>query len=482
MKMTIFQRVAIGHFLILLLFLVLGVYIAVTLTNLNHDILAVTRINSTAVGQVDALMDDLLSQRALEQKYLITGDADYATAFDAVCRTFQNELSALQRSFETDEIPIPFERLGQTCGSYQQLFNEQVTQAASDTDVRSIYEKRRKVLLSSLQDDLTASRNTLLGTMDRKIDQISIESQRLMRVTLTLGLFAMVLAFGVSILNTRGISRSIKQLKRQTQSIGQGHFEAIEPEKAPAEFRELVTSFNDMSRRLKELDRLKQDFVSHVSHELRTPLAAVNEASAMLKEGVFEGQPAARKELLEIVENESARLIHSVNRILDLSKLEAGMMSYRFQKGDLVELVRERVLQLAPLAYQKEIDFELEPPQEVPAVSMDSEQMSQVVDNLIGNAIKFAPEKGRVNIRIEQISEPPQIKVSIQDNGPGIEPGNLEQIFDKFKRIESRQDAVHGTGLGLSIAKHILIAHKGSLWVESSPGAGSTFIFTLPVV
>ncbi len=120
MKMTIFQRVAIGHFLILLLFLVLGVYIAVTLTNLNRDILAVTRINSTAVGQVDALMDDLLSQRSLEQKYLITGDTDYATAFDTVCRTFQSELSALQRSFEIDEIPIPFDRLGQTCGSYQQ--------------------------------------------------------------------------------------------------------------------------------------------------------------------------------------------------------------------------------------------------------------------------------------------------------------------------------------------------------------------------
>lgn len=481
MKMTIFQRVAIGHLLILLLFLVLGLYLIITLKNLNRDIVAITRINSAAVGQVDALVDDLLSQRALEQKFLITGDADYARAFGTVCDAFQSGLMALQQSVANDSTPIPFDRMGRTCESYQRLFAEDATQAVSDMDIRLDYEKRRKLLLGHLQEDLTTSRTAIQETLDRKIDLISTDSKRLMQVTLTLGLFAVVLAFGVSFFNTRGISRSLEQLKRQTRSIGQGRFETILPEKAPAEFGELVTAFNTMSRRLKDLDRLKQDFISHVSHELRTPLAAVNEASAMLKEGVFKGQPAARKELLDIVESESARLIRSVNRILDLSRLEAGMMTYQFQKGDLVELVRERVLQLAPLAYQKKIDFELEPPQEVPAVSMDSEQMSQVVDNLIGNAIKFAPEKGRVNIRIEQVLEQPQVKVSIQDSGPGIEPGNLEQIFDKFKRIESRQDAVHGTGLGLSIAKHILIAHKGSLWVESSPGAGSTFIFTLPL-
>jgi CHASE3 domain sensor protein len=150
MKMTIFQRVAIGHFLILLLFLVLGVYIAVTLNSLNRDILAVTRINSTAVTRVDALMDDLLSQRALEQKYLITGDKDYADAFDTVCRTFQSELSDLQHSIQTDDISIPFERLEKTCDSYQQLFKEEVAQTVADDARRHIYEKRRTVLLSSL--------------------------------------------------------------------------------------------------------------------------------------------------------------------------------------------------------------------------------------------------------------------------------------------------------------------------------------------
>ena len=481
MKMTIFQRVAIGHFLILLLFLVLGGYIAVTLKNLNRDINAVTRINSAAVVQLDALTDDLLSQQALEQKFLITGDADYAVAFDTVCLTFQNGLTALQDTFENDTISIPFDRLGSACGNYQQLFSELATQAVTDTNIRDAYEERRKSLLADLQADLIASRNAIQTELDRKINLVYRKSNRLMQVTLFLGLIAVVLALGVSFFNTRGINHSIAQLKNQTHAIGAGRFEAIAPEKAPVEFRELVASFNNMSQRLKELDRLKHDFISHVSHELRTPLAAVHEASAMLQEDVFKEQPSARKELLEIVEHESARLIRAVNRILDLSRMEAGLMSYRIESNNLVELIRERMLQLAPLAYQKEIDFELQPPEKIPPVAMDPEQISQVVDNLIGNAIKFASDKGRVNIRIETTSESSEVKVSIEDDGPGIEPENLEKIFDKFRRIESRQDAVYGTGLGLSITKHILIAHEGSLWVESSPGAGSTFIFTLPV-
>ena len=192
--------------------------------------------------------------------------------------------------------------------------------------------------------------------------------------------------------------------------------------------------------------------------------------------------PEKQDELLAITKEECERLIDSVDRILDLSRMEAKMMDYHFRECSLVPVIRKSILKLAPIAQRKEISLELKPPPDLPLVNIDEERIGQVVENLLGNALKFSSPKGAVTIRIcRKDDQNDFIEVSISDTGCGIHRENLEKIFDRFRRIDNGRETARGTGLGLSIAKHIIAAHGGRIWVESELGQGSTFFFTLPV-
>jgi len=165
--------------------------------------------------------------------------------------------------------------------------------------------------------------------------------------------------------------------------------------------------------------------------------------------------------------------------------MEAKMMDYHFRQCSLAQVIQRGVFKVAPISLRKKVGLELKPPPDIPLVNMDEERIGQVVQNLIGNALKFTKKGDSVVVNISH-SEADNgtngtIEVSVSDTGCGIRDENLDLIFDKFKRIESGIETVRGTGLGLSIAKHIITAHGGKIWAESQPGSGSTFYFTLPV-
>jgi two-component system sensor histidine kinase GlrK len=162
--------------------------------------------------------------------------------------------------------------------------------------------------------------------------------------------------------------------------------------------------------------------------------------------------------------------------------MEAKMMEYHFNRTNLISLIRNCILKLAPIAQRKNITLELTPPPNLPEVLIDPERISQLLENLVGNALKFTDTKGSVTVSTAlKNSDDMAIEVSVSDTGCGIHEKNLNKIFDKFRRIESGKETARGTGLGLSIAKHIITVHGGKIWVESTPGKGSTFFFTLPV-
>lgn len=165
---------------------------------------------------------------------------------------------------------------------------------------------------------------------------------------------------------------------------------------------------------------------------------------------------------------------------IDLSRMEAGMMSYKFRTFSLFPIIEKSTLKLTPLAQRKKIKIEMNIEDNLPLVRIDEERITQVIENLLSNAIKFTADGGKISISANK-NEGNMITVSVTDTGCGIPKEELEKVFEKFKRIESGWVAVRGTGLGLSIAKHIITAHGGQIWVESEPGKGSTFYFTLPV-
>jgi two-component system sensor histidine kinase GlrK len=267
-------------------------------------------------------------------------------------------------------------------------------------------------------------------------------------------------------------------MRDKTAEIARGVFEANLNLPSPPEINALAQAFNSMCTKLQEVDRMKSDFFSLMSHELRTPLTSIKEGTNLFLEGKGGEVTERQKRLLTIVAEESNRLIQLVNSLLDLSKLEAGIAAFQFLKADLAPLITRVIREIEPLAEAKGIRIKRDI-QESPRVSMDTERILQVLRNLLGNAIKFTPQGGVIEISLQ--AKDGVVEVCVSDTGPGIPEEQTAIIFDKFRQaVHEGSRKIQGTGLGLAIVKQIIQSHGGRVWVESAVGRGSTFRFSLP--
>jgi Na+/proline symporter/nitrogen-specific signal transduction histidine kinase len=233
------------------------------------------------------------------------------------------------------------------------------------------------------------------------------------------------------------------------------------------------------NERLKELDRLKDDFVSTVSHELRTPLTSIRSFSEILHNNP-DLDPEKRREFLAIVVKESERLTRLINQMLDLSKIESGKPDWQLTDVDLAEVAREAAAATSQLFEDKSVRLDLRLPEAAPPVAADRDRLMQVTVNLLSNAVKFCPRAdGRVTLTL--VSDPADVILTVADNGPGIAPAHHETVFEPFRQVGDTLTAKpEGTGLGLAICRMIVDHHGGRIWVESDPGKGAIFRVRLP--
>lgn len=479
MKLTIFQRLTAGYLSIMLMVFLFGGYTAYQLNRL-------TRITHRAAGADSDVIDiagDLSTRLhillALEKKYWISRDEDFYHLFQKRQDEFRDQLKGMAGLMWDEEPKILLARALDTSQSYFDWV--ETLRKKGDEGPSDAYESERDDMirtLATLLDQIRLSGNT---ARHEKIKQSETISARVLWVSMMLAAASIVLGIAVSLLTTRQIVYPILQLRNKTRDIASGRFVAIRNMKAPPEIHDLANDFNTMSERLNELDTLKEDFVSHISHALRTPLTSIWEASSMLIRGTFDNDPASRQQLLTIVSEECKRLIDSVNRILDLSRMEAGMMDYQFTHVDLADLIRSIVFKLSPIAKSRQIRMAFDTEQAIPRVSADTDAMTQLFEDLIGNALKFTPPGGSVTVEAAVADDSRgRVLVSVSDTGCGIENEHLEHIFEKFHRIEKGKQTTRGTGLGLAIVKHIVAAHGGVIWVKSEKDKGSTFYLSLP--
>jgi signal transduction histidine kinase len=219
---------------------------------------------------------------------------------------------------------------------------------------------------------------------------------------------------------------------------------------------------------------------------LRTPLTSIKAFAQILLDSPLD--ESTQKRYLDIIDKESDRLTRLISELLDLARIERRVMSWTMVQADLREVVSKAVNPLIALSKTRQIRLEVDPSQRLP-VCVDTDRIQQVVTNIVGNAIKFSSESGSIGIRMEErTSSGPRearpgrfVAVAVSDTGPGIPQEEKERIFNKFYRGPRKYPGRSGTGLGLAISREIVVHHDGEIWVESEPGAGSTFFFTVPL-
>lgn len=246
----------------------------------------------------------------------------------------------------------------------------------------------------------------------------------------------------------------------------------------------IVAVLHDITRE-KEISQMKNDFVSHVSHELKTPLASISAYSEMLLDGeAKDGQTA--KEFYEVIQSQAKRLNRLIEDILNISRIESGLIKVEKKPISLTILIEEQFQMIKSYAEEKNISVTWgevgQKPIVFDQVYADKDMISQVVVNLLSNAVKYTPAKGSIKVKTEVDEGAGVIRVSVTDTGVGIPESEMKHVFDKFYRVEANKNMAKGTGLGLNLVKQIVEkVHNGKVFVTSKVGQGSTFGFELPL-
>ena len=268
----------------------------------------------------------------------------------------------------------------------------------------------------------------------------------------------------------------------------------------PLENASLYEEIKNTNTKLERLERLKSEFISIVSHELRTPLTAIKNSLEICLSGKAGDVSSIMDNFLNMAQRNVTRLSGIINDLLDLSKVEAGKMDFKFEKANINTPVEFMKNTFDSVAKDKNIDLILEKDENLSLTYFDNQRIEQVMSNLISNAIKFTNENGEIVVKTENINESDidkslifgvenpvfykhYVKISVKDSGIGIAHEDLKKVFDQFQQIENPLNRKNGgTGLGLPIAKQLIEAHRGFIWVESELNRGTTFSFVIPVL
>jgi len=482
MKLTIFSRLIIGYLVIFILAAVVSIYAIAQLQQLERVSSSILMIDNRLIDYEQKLSDDLFSMMRYEKKFIIINDKGLYNYFFQAKSDFDKNLKEIMSIKVTPEAAKLLKIVDKHYQRYLTLFDEEVDYLKLGRQYPiEKYRKEKEYAVNEMMEALKKIRSYIQCSTYDKIKQLSMAEANARKVAIVIGVIALIFGIVISIFITINITRPLYVIKKRTREIANGNFRNDLTLSSPPEIMALSQSFNLMCEKLQKIDKMKSDFFSLMSHELRTPLTTIKESTNLFIEGLKEGDATKKqKKLLTIINEECNRLINLVNSLLDLSKMEAGMMVYNFTQTDIVALINKVIREMEPLAETKNITIEKRINSGLPLIKIDCERILLVLRNLMGNALKFTSSGGNVQIFTE-INEH-GLLVSITDNGIGIPEKKISAIFDKYKQATiSGSNKISGSGLGLFIVKEIINAHGGKVWGESKLGEGSTFTFLLPV-
>jgi two-component system sensor histidine kinase GlrK len=481
MKLTIFSRLVIGYLIIFVLVIAMSIYAVVRIGQFNKVTQSVLMTNSRMTDYAGKLIDATLSQVRYEKKFIISKDKAFYKEFLSFKNEFDLYFGQAMLIADSSQMENILNAVKGSYQTYQSVLGEEIKYLQSHSPYSPQYYTQEKEKASNaIIEQLEKLKIYVQQNTNDKLGRLYEAGREARKMAIIMTGVFLLLGVSISFFINRSITQPISLLMKKTRDIARGDFNENLDLSSPPELAELANAFNLMCSKLNELDKMKSNFFSTMAHELRTPLSSIKMGISLFVEGREGPITESQKELLLLLKGENERLITLINSLLDLAKMEAGMMAYRFEQKNLTPLIDQVVKEIGPIIEGKKIILESKGTERLPLVKMDGERILQALRNIIGNAIKFTPEGGRVSVLARTVDQ--GVEVSVSDTGPGIPEESLASIFEKFKQARPKGTYKNkGTGLGLAIAKQIVTSHGGKIWAESKLGQGSTFFVVLPV-
>jgi two-component system sensor histidine kinase GlrK len=471
--------IAYAVFLVVLVGLtIVMVYVSSRLSSVTSDIYLVDYQKKEIT---DKLIEDLISLEETGKQYLLLQKESYKELIDEKEHdiVLAWEYLGLEKIYYDDQekkVVLDAMKIWQ---DFVERFESQIADPPDNTmDIELLFHENSNDL-GTLVGFARYVNDRAITSLDQKIVFLKSLGDQVMIFTWWALGFAISIGLIVPFIIYKSITKDITTIRAGIKHIGQGDFSYKIPLDSKDELGILADSFNNMAIRLKELDDMKSEFISIVSHELKTPLTSMKEAANLLMEGVGGNLDEKQKRLILIMEQGIKRLLQTISELLEISKLESGMVELQLEQQDINEIVSSFISEIKPYADTKGVDIHVNYLSKFCPVVVDRNKILQVLTNLTHNAIKYSHEGSVVGV---QINHPDgDIVIEIKDHGMGIPEEDLPLIFEKF--YQSKTTRGHsGIGLGLAISKSIVIAHGGQIYAKSSVGKGSVFSFSLPAV
>ena len=434
-----------------------------------------------------SFVDRLLAMESNRKKLLLLKKPEYQVRLYEAAEEIRRGLAELKSLGLTEEESVYWDELREC------LEGLLVTDLMVDQPEGSVPQGYFDLSMEAVHQLLRLNQEKMIV----RLAEMNDLEEKTIRIGVLSATFSLLTAGILSIFLIRSVTGPIHLLRKSTQEIAEGKFDHRIKLNTRDELGQLADAFNDMAEQLKRLDDMKADFMAIVSHELKTPLTSMKEAVELLLEGAVGPLNTKQSHLLNINAQGIQKLAYFIDEILNLTRMEGGMLDLYRTWVDFRDLLEERLLPFRLMAEKRQLRLSATYcPEHLPTVYADSERLKQVLDNLLDNAIRFTPSRGQVSVHVEfwekglpcprmGIEEEREttgagLLIRVADTGEGIPWAERKRVFDKFYQIRRRSSRGSGSGLGLSIAKHIIEAHGGSIWVEDASPQGAVFVFTLP--
>ncbi|MEA3385084.1 MAG: HAMP domain-containing sensor histidine kinase [Thermodesulfobacteriota bacterium] len=493
--LSLFNKLFMGYLIFSVIMIVPCVVSIYSLSDLERFATSVAKHDLELSKTIEQLKAIPPSMEAEGRRLVTLYKEDAYQSLMSLIQDFKNSLISVQRDGPKEIIPIVhdielnLDKLEKLAG----IANASLPRSSPPeiTPIEAQRENKVKAIISSIMTGLHDLEKGVQQAISLKFSAISSRSLSAIKTTIIVlvGAIVCVIVFTPLFLY-QYIKKPIDHLRQGTEIVGEGHFDQPITIKSRDELGKLAEAFNNMAKRLKELDKLKSDFIGIASHELKTPLTSMMEASELLSESKIGRLNEEQQNLVTILNRNMSRFHGLIDDLLHLSRLKARLQTIKKRSLNITKVFSDIIQTLGPMAQGKNLDIEL--------ISVSGLKKNIPVDegglfgafiNIVHNAIKFSPENEKIKIILDHADNNGNkwLRIGIIDAGPGVEKSETEKIFDKFYQIQHIR-INDGAGLGLAIAREIILAHGGKMWVESPPlenvavlpGKGAAFWSILP--